>query len=112
LTSRRQECHWLISRGQHRPVSSWSPSGLFKSAGEFLFSDTLDEKQLVGVDMQGNKYFEILRTFRADNTKQRLRTMEPATGAEACDYDPMSVPPEWRSWLNYSRSEPPTVDRS
>lgn len=98
------------SRRQQRQASSWSPSALLASASEFLFSDTLDQKTLAGVDSQGNKYFDVVRTFRANNTQQRLRIVEPATGVVAADYDPNSVPTQWRSWLNYSRSDAPTAE--
>lgn len=97
-----------VSAPPSRQSSSW-PSGMFKSASEYLFSDTLDEKVQVGVDDAGNRYFEVVRTFRADNSKQALRIVEPAAGIAAVDYDPTSVPPQWQSWLSYSRRDPPTT---
>ena len=89
-----------------RHSSSW-PSGTIKSVSEYLFSDTLDEKERVGVDGAGNQYYEVVRTFRADNSKQTLRIVEPHSGAAAADYDPASIPPQWQSWLSYSRKDPP-----
>ena len=92
-----------------RQASTWS-SRLLKSTSEYLFSDTLDNKVEVGVDDAGNRYYEVIRTFRADNSKQTLRIVEPASGATAADYDPASVPAQWQSWLSYSRSAAPTPD--
>lgn len=89
---------------------AWSPASLLKAAGQYLFSDTLDDRTLVGVDDHGNEYYEVIRTFRADGTKQSLRVVEPATGTAAADYDPTSVPPQWRSWLSYSRKDAPAPD--
>ena len=83
---------------------------MIKSVSEYLFSDTLDEKEEVGVDVAGNRYYEVVRTFRADNSKQTLRIVEPHSGASAADYDPASIPPMWQSWLSYGRKDPPTVD--
>jgi NADH:ubiquinone oxidoreductase subunit len=91
--------------GSARHSSSW-----LKSTTEYLFSDTLDEKVEVGIDSAGNRYYEIVRTFRADNSKQSLRVVEPESGATAADYDPTTVPPQWQSWLSYSRRDPPVTD--
>jgi NADH:ubiquinone oxidoreductase subunit len=92
------------------PASRRHSSSWLKSAGEYLFSDTLDKKVEVGVDNAGNRYFEIVRTFRADNSRQSLRIVEPESGPTAADYDPATVPPQWQSWLSYRRSDPPTPD--
>lgn len=106
---RRQAKHCTCSHPiSARCLSSWT-SGL-KSASEYLFSDTLDRKTEVGVDDAGNRYYEVIRTFRADNSKQLLRIVEPDSGSTAADYDPTSVPPQWRSWLSYSRRDPPTAE--
>jgi hypothetical protein len=36
--------------------------------------------------------------------------VRPASGQEADDFSTESLPSEWRQWLSYTRTEPPTAE--
>uniref|UniRef100_A0A061S7C6 NADH dehydrogenase [ubiquinone] 1 alpha subcomplex assembly factor 2 n=1 Tax=Tetraselmis sp. GSL018 TaxID=582737 RepID=A0A061S7C6_9CHLO len=68
------------------------------------FSNALRRRELVGTDSAGNRYFR-WREKTGGGVEQEKRTCEYATE----DFDPTSVPPIWKSWLQGVRSEPPTA---
>lgn len=60
------------------------------------------EKELVGEDRMGNRYYEIKGVLE---TQSRMRWVEPANTKT---YDGSAVPPEWHNWLHRMTDVPPT----
>ncbi|KAL4227064.1 NADH dehydrogenase 1 alpha subcomplex subunit 12 ndufa12/DAP13 [Mactra antiquata] len=72
-------------------VQSWTPPQ----------TDALKIGTLKGTDVFGNRYYENKSYFIG-----RSRWIE-FTDGYGVDYDASMIPPEWRSWLQYSREESP-----
>ncbi|KAH3892487.1 probable NADH dehydrogenase [ubiquinone] 1 alpha subcomplex subunit 12 [Dreissena polymorpha] len=68
-------------------------------------TDGLKMGEHKGTDQFGNRYYENKKFFIG-----RSRWVEFTDGV-GVDYDASMIPPEWRSWLQYSRDETP-VDKT
>ncbi|XP_053378248.1 probable NADH dehydrogenase [ubiquinone] 1 alpha subcomplex subunit 12 [Mercenaria mercenaria] len=75
--------------------------GLKGSFLTIIKTDAFKIGTLKGTDEFGNRYYENRQYFIG-----RSRWVE-FTDAVGFDYDASMIPPEWRSWLQYSREESP-----
>ncbi|XP_076298385.1 NADH dehydrogenase (ubiquinone) B17.2 subunit [Lasioglossum baleicum] len=69
--------------------------GIFKSIRTIYRTDTIKAGTLVGVDSEGNKYYENNSYFYSSN---RWVIYADKYGM---DYDASQVTPEWYGWLHY-----------
>ncbi|KAF8735663.1 hypothetical protein AX14_001718 [Amanita brunnescens Koide BX004] len=60
--------------------------------------------RLVGADQFGNRYFENL------NPEEEVPGRHRWVDFSQHDYNATQVPPEWHSWLQHIRKNPPTED--
>jgi len=60
--------------------------------------------RLIGADQFGNKYFENL------NPEEEIPGRHRWVDFSQHDYNATQVPPEWHSWLQHIRKEPPSED--
>ncbi|KAK7499507.1 hypothetical protein BaRGS_00009159 [Batillaria attramentaria] len=77
--------------------------GIMGSVRQLFWTDELKTGTLVGVDEDGNKYYQNNMYFMG---RSRWVQYSPKYGF---DYDGSQVPPEWHRWLSYISDEPPTV---
>ncbi|CAH8286889.1 unnamed protein product [Schistosoma turkestanicum] len=75
--------------------------------------------RLVGVDKSGNRYFEAPPNEASEHTHlaKLPKRYFLLPGQNTLDYsnrdidiDSLFLPPEWHSWLNHRRSDPPTEE--
>ncbi|XP_048359642.1 LOW QUALITY PROTEIN: NADH dehydrogenase [ubiquinone] 1 alpha subcomplex assembly factor 2 [Sphaerodactylus townsendi] len=68
------------------------------------------EKQHVGVDLHGNKYYRIPKHETwAGHIVQERRFMEPLDIKEH-EYEAGDMPTEWEAWIRKKRKDPPTFE--
>jgi len=77
--------------------------GVRKTLWNLLRGTDLKVGTLIGVDNQGNKYYENNRYFQARN-----RWVEYRQDA-FWNYDASMVPPQWHRWLHQMTDDPPTT---
>ncbi|CAJ2510251.1 Uu.00g061510.m01.CDS01 [Anthostomella pinea] len=61
---------------------------------------------LVGLDLQGNTYWEF-KLQRGDDTSGRFRRI--VNYSRSTHYSEVKVPPQWHQWLRYQRERPPSL---
>ena len=69
-------------------------------------------RTLIGTDDKGNRYYvkTPTATMVAETSHvKEIRSVEYAAGGSPADYDPDSVPVEWRLWLSGQQNRPPNV---
>ncbi|KAI0841472.1 hypothetical protein F5Y06DRAFT_293173 [Hypoxylon sp. FL0890] len=65
---------------------------------------------LVGLDLQGNTYWEFRLTRGDPNLSPDSRFRRIVKYPRSTHYSDVKVPPQWHQWLRYQRSTPPTLD--
>ena len=59
--------------------------------------------ELVGVDHNGNRYYE-----KRDAQVGRNRWVVYAKGEDWINQDPTTIPPEWHAWMQFISDDNPT----
>ncbi|KAI1413562.1 hypothetical protein F5Y13DRAFT_188994 [Hypoxylon sp. FL1857] len=65
---------------------------------------------LVGLDLQGNTYWEFRLTRGDPATSPDSRFRRIVKYPRSTHYSDVTVSPQWHQWLRYQRSSPPTLD--
>ncbi|OTA60836.1 hypothetical protein K449DRAFT_396119 [Hypoxylon sp. EC38] len=65
---------------------------------------------LVGLDLQGNTYWEFRLTRGDPNTSPDSRFRRIVKYPRSTHYSEVTVSPQWHQWLRYQRSTPPTLE--
>ncbi|KAJ7335934.1 hypothetical protein JRQ81_013875 [Phrynocephalus forsythii] len=69
------------------------------------------EKEYVGSDPFGNKYYRVPKHQTAGGgIIQEKRGMEPVVMKKEHEYEAGSIPMEWEAWLRKKRKDPPTIE--
>lgn len=68
-----------------------------------LFNSLKPARRLIGTDLEGNKYYEIVR-------EGRKARREVVTTMKHVEYKPGTIPMEWEAWIRGKRKDPPTHD--
>ncbi|KAH1169287.1 NADH dehydrogenase [ubiquinone] 1 alpha subcomplex assembly factor 2 [Mauremys mutica] len=68
------------------------------------------EKQLVGSDQFGNKYYTIPKHQTWAGQTIRERRLVEAVKQEEYKYEEGNLPTEWDAWLRKRRKDPPTME--
>ncbi|XP_020639316.2 NADH dehydrogenase [ubiquinone] 1 alpha subcomplex assembly factor 2 isoform X1 [Pogona vitticeps] len=68
------------------------------------------EKQYVGSDPFGNKYYRIAKHEALGGQIIQERRFMEAGGIKEHEYEVGSIPVEWEAWMRKKRKDPPTVE--
>ena len=71
-----------------------------------------DRETLIGEDAHGNRYYVKKPTsgmVAESSHVKEIRSVKYAGGGALSDYDPDSVPVEWRLWLSGQQNRPPNI---
>ncbi|KAH7360231.1 hypothetical protein BKA65DRAFT_523310 [Rhexocercosporidium sp. MPI-PUGE-AT-0058] len=60
---------------------------------------------LVGLDLQGNTFWEFADALSADKTRMRRIVQYPSS----TQYSDIKISPQWHQWLRHTRREPPSL---
>ena len=101
----------LQSASRQRPLSMLSAISewLTRTQDKRGWNDT---ETLIGEDAHGNRYYVKKPTsgmVAESSHVKEIRSVKYAGGGALSDYDPDSVPVEWRLWLSGQQNRPPNI---
>ncbi|NXG87424.1 NDUF2 factor, partial [Stercorarius parasiticus] len=68
------------------------------------------EKELVGTDQFGNKYYRVPKHETRGGQIIPERRFVEAINRQAYQYEMGDFPTEWEAWIRKKRNDPPTIE--